>query len=156
MIKVYLAGFFDTRERLVGIRRQFIAAGYAVTSSWLDEAPENQPKGAKTLTEAESNSNFAFTQEDLLHYAERDFADVVGSDMLIVDTLDVTPRGGREVEVGIALALNKPVIVVGPERNVFHKLAIQHYTGWGDAMADLESLPVMESLAEEIAFRRGG
>lgn len=40
-------------------------------------------------------------------------------------------RGGRHVEYGIALALEKAVIVVGPQENIFHLLPqVEHYPDW--------------------------
>lgn len=40
-------------------------------------------------------------------------------------------KGGRHVEFGVALALEKRLILVGPRENVFHTLPeIEHYPTW--------------------------
>ena len=52
------------------------------------------------------------------------------ADFLILDTLDETRTGGREVEFGHALAWGIPVIRVGPARNLFHHRARRVYNAW--------------------------
>lgn len=43
-------------------------------------------------------------------------------------------RGGRHTELGIALALNMRVILVGPREHVFHCLpTVEHYPSWDEA-----------------------
>ena len=43
----------------------------------------------------------------------------------------LSTRGGRHAEFGIALALGKRVIVIGPRENVFHALpAVERYESW--------------------------
>jgi nucleoside 2-deoxyribosyltransferase len=115
--RVYIAGLFDSQERLRVQRDAMIAMGYIVTSSWLEESPDT-----------------AFTTDKWADYAERDLAEVEDSHFIVVDTLDVTPRGGREVEMGYAMALNKPVFVVGPMRNVFHHIADEVFADWDEAL----------------------
>lgn len=46
-------------------------------------------------------------------------------------------RGGRHVEFGMALALGKRVIVVGPRENVFHLLPeVEVHVNWNDFVAN--------------------
>jgi crossover junction endodeoxyribonuclease RusA len=53
-------------------------------------------------------------------FAADDFQDIKSCDLLIAFTeADMHPRGSRHVELGIALALGKKIIVVGPRENVF-------------------------------------
>lgn len=136
-IWVYLASYFDTRSRLLPIRDALTRSGLVITSRWLDEP--HQATGAATLNEAVAAST-TFKHSDLMEYAERDYNDIYDSDVLVLDTLDITPRGGREVEFGLALAWYKPCYVVGPERNVFHKMAFGRWDTWDEA---LEKLPVL-------------
>lgn len=125
VIPVYIASFFDTRERLLPIAEQLNGMGYYVTSRWLTEAPTIKVEDC--------------TEEYFAECAVRDVQDVSRAAFLIVDTLEITPRGGREVEYGIALAQGKPLVVVGPKRNVFHRLAAKHFDYWEDAIAWLRT-----------------
>lgn len=74
--------------------------------------------------------------------ALRDVAEALNSDVLIA--LTDPPNGDKtgDVEfgmaVGMALALRKPVIVVGPPEHVFHTLPKVHqFDEWTDAIPDL-------------------
>ena len=106
-MRIYLAGRFEDRFRLRAYRDRLVMAGHVVTSTWLD-----QPEGI-------SHENPEAPYREI---AEKDFGEITSSDALIVDTESVAPRGGREVEVGYALAQGLPVYVRGPRRNVFHHL----------------------------------
>ena len=122
-MRVYIASFFDTRARLYPIRAMLREMGYVVTSTWLDETP-------------------SVAEEDMVSYfascAQRDWEDLRSSDLLIIDTSDETPRGGREVELGLALAWRKKVFRVGPPRNVFHYF-LRGFKTWDDMLAYLKS-----------------
>jgi nucleoside 2-deoxyribosyltransferase len=134
-LKIYIASFFDTRTRLRPYRDQLWSLGHEVVSSWLDETAK--PAGM-------SHDDF------WRKLAMKDVAEVKSADLLIVDTMDVTPRGGREVELGVALASfqQKQVFIVGPVRNVFHQLADRRFDSWDDCMVHvkgIESTPLPES-----------
>lgn len=119
MTKVYIAGFFDTRARLRPYRDALVDMGYTITATWLDE----------------EGVTYESTQADYhLACAVRDLQEVKACDMIIVDTLDVTPRGGREVEFGISLTKSIPRYIVGPVRNVFHQMATKRFSTWEDAL----------------------
>ena len=77
------------------------------------------------------------TPKECLAYANRDYSEVLQSELLIVDTVDVNDRGGREVEVGLALAFGLGVWVVGPRRNVFHYLVNQQFSTWEETLEQL-------------------
>lgn len=109
-VAIYIASFFDTRERLFPVRDMLTARGILVTSTWLDEET-----GAPV-------SEYA-------SIALRDIRDIDRATMVVVDTFDVTPRGGREVELGYALGTGKKCYSVGPRRNVFHHL-IPAFESW--------------------------
>ena len=117
---VYIAGFFDAQQRLRAVRdRLRTITSWRIRARWLDEVASQAP-----LVTPPSLS------DDYRRYAERDLEDIIDCHLVLVDTLDVTPRGGREVEVGYALGLYIPFIVVGPKRNVFHELAKAAYEDW--------------------------
>ncbi|HZZ79636.1 MAG TPA: hypothetical protein VFE62_14040 [Gemmataceae bacterium] len=58
-----------------------------------------------------------------LKFAEDDFADVQACDLLIAFTEQPSAggrnRGGRHVELGIAIGQGKRIMIVGPRENIF-------------------------------------
>lgn len=124
-MKLYIASFFETKERLLAVREQIqsLEESHVVISTWLDEtnnADENMPD----------------KETFWRNLAMKDLAELESADCIILDTLDVNPRGGREVEFGFALSFfhKKLVCIVGPYRNVFHTLAHRQFDNWTDAI----------------------
>jgi len=117
-MRIYLASFFETRERLQEPKNALWKMGHEITSSWLDEAPMAEFLPTKEI----------FWKK----LAMKDLAELNAADSIILDTLDINPRGGREVEFGFALACwqTKLVSIVGPYRNVFHTLADKQFDNW--------------------------
>lgn len=117
--RIYLAARFARREELREIAEELAKAGARVTSRWLDESP---------LRDWELGNARAAT------LAEMDFGDLRSADVCIAFTEGgegPSGRGGRHAELGIALALNLRVIVVGPREHVFHCLpAVEQYPDW--------------------------
>jgi hypothetical protein len=123
-VKIYTASFFDTRERIRPFADQLWKRGHNVVSSWLNET--SRPEAMST-------------KEFWRKLAIKDLAEIRAADLLILDTIDVTPRGGREVEFGFAMAFfqDKLIFRVGPVRNVFHELVDREYDTWEALMADI-------------------
>ena len=71
-------------------------------------------------------------------FAYRDVKEVNHSDLMLLDTWDESPRGGREFEFGYAYQMGIPVWVVGPMRNVFHRLADIRFAEWWEVIQVLE------------------
>lgn len=113
-MRFYLAARFSRRLELRGYRNQLDSFGHRVTSRWLD-------------VEEVSMDELTWTQRD--HYAHIDLDDVRDADCLIVFTEERSlsvpgaERGGRFVEMGYALGLGKPIVIVGPRENIFCFLA---------------------------------
>ena len=103
---VFIGGYFGTREDVLPIRKGLEAVGHTVVARWLDETPVATP---------EATHWGKLAVEDLL--------DVRAAQIFVLDTRTMTPRGGREVELGVALERGMPVYIVGPQRNVYHYLA---------------------------------
>lgn len=101
--------------------------GHEITSSWLYEVAKQQ--------------NMSF-DEFYKKLAIKDLAEIHAADLIIVDTTDITPRGGREVELGYALGQHqkKLAFIVGPARNVFHTLVDRRFDSWGDVLAHMQTL----------------
>jgi hypothetical protein len=117
--KIYIAAKFGARERLRAVRDAIHAQGHGqVISSWLD-------------AENEVDTHTAQARE-----GQRDYLEVVRADLVIVDTSEPTRRGGREVELGIALGRGIDSWVVGRRVNVFHYL-VRCHADWPEALAAL-------------------
>lgn len=125
---VYLAGRYDRREELQRYAKRLEETGhFAVNSRWLSGAHEMPISSEGVLRPELINPNdYATNPLDMTaDFALDDLSDVDDSDMVISFTEEHTVgynRGGRHVELGIALGLNKIVAVVGPRENVFHYL----------------------------------
>ena len=125
-MKIYLASRYSRREELCVYRAALQAIGHEVTSRWLNGAHQIAPDGSPLNAEREkqfedmSDRSGAELRQACL---QEDMADVEAADLLIAFTeqprADGGSRGGRHVELGLALALGKQIIVVGPRENLF-------------------------------------
>ena len=117
---VYLAGRYD--------RRRELEAKAAML-------PDDWRSSARWLTGAHEGA----TDPDVLQRCAReDLEDIRSSDVLVAFTEgpDVGhTSGGRHVEVGYAIAMGLPVIVVGPVENVFYH-GMPRYETWEEAIAE--------------------
>lgn len=106
---VYLAGRTARRGELADAAAALGAGGIEVVSSWLDDA-----KAGSTRTDG-----------DAAAAAARNLRDVERCDVFVAltDGDGSFGRGGRHVELGLALALGKRVLVAGPPEHVFHRIA---------------------------------
>ena len=106
------------------IRDRIWSLGHEVVSTWLDEVKHPETMDTETFYKK---------------LALRDLAEIRSADLIIIDTIDETPRGGREVELGFALGRFQgiEIWVVGPMRNVFHRLADGVFDTWDDAFVSL-------------------
>lgn len=119
-MRAYLAAPYAARAQVRVYAKELEDIGYQVTSTWLTEehAIESGTVGAAT----------ALSDEDISKHADTDFADIRRSDLLVLLTESASElvggtatSGGRHVETGFAIALGKPVLVVGEAENVFHR-----------------------------------
>lgn len=120
-MSIYIAGKYTSKERLRTCRDAIRLMGYEVSSSWMDtEYPETS------------------SPEIMCTEAKRDILEVADTDYFILDTLDESITGGREVELGVALTIGASILHVGPKRNVFHYLPmVQHFEDWDAVTAHL-------------------
>ena len=131
---IYIAGKFSARYRLRPYKTVLEGLGYTVSSSWLDQpedvGPSSMPK-----------NHVLAIQE-----AQRDLIEVRQANIFLLDTLDESNTGGREVELGYALHNDyMKVIIVGPLRNVFHTIVTEHYNTWEDCLSALHTAREQES-----------
>jgi len=103
-MKVYIAAPYSMRLfEATDIRTALVRAGHQVTSRWIVD-----PQG--------ESSN---------RYALEDLDDVAAADVLLAYNPEGwmdRGTGGRHIEFGYALALDKRIIMIGPRVNIFHYL----------------------------------
>lgn len=104
-MRIYIA----SRDQAAGrrLRDLLLSVGHTVASRWLDI------EGYVSLSEDEAYKRSASVS---------DIQDVRESDLLILrsEPDGAFVLGGKHVETGVALALERPVIVLGQPENVFH------------------------------------
>lgn len=122
---VYLAGRYSRREELCQYREQlFHLHRWTCTSRWLDGSHALDTNGASIQASDSERERFAL----------EDWNDLRRADVCISFTeapRSTNSRGGRHVEFGAALGMNKQCVVIGPRENVFHHLPGVHwYPDW--------------------------
>jgi len=131
-MKLYVASYFNTRDRIVPYVDQLIEQGHEIVSSWLVETPVGD------ITKTHTG---LYTAKQLQAFAVRDVLELGTAEAIILDTVDVTPRGGREVEWGSFVFQLVPFgYIVGPKRNVFHELATNHFETWEECLEHFSGL----------------
>lgn len=146
-LSFYLAARYSRRKELVEYREQLQALGHRVTSIWLngghqiDEAGVPIGEDGEQLFESGIDDPHAVKLREF--FAQEDLNDIEFADVLIAFTeppRSTTSRGGRHVEMGYALGRYKPVIVVGPQENVFCYLPqVSVYSTWDEALSEIHS-----------------
>lgn len=129
-LKLYIAAPWIDREKMEDITKLFENKGHTITHKWWIQEGGPAYEGAGRESELRS-------------YALKDFEGVANSDVVVV--MNTSKSEGKATEQGIALALNKPIIIVGERgkesKNVFHYL--ENYT-WiptiDQALIELEKL----------------
>jgi nucleoside 2-deoxyribosyltransferase len=110
-VKIYLAARYSKHPEMREAAAYLAARGHEVTSRWINGSHElgDHP-----------------TDEARRRLAVEDCEDLRSADVVIAFSeaprTVSNQRGGRHVEFGMALALGKPIYVVGPKENVFHYL----------------------------------
>ena len=103
-----MAARMENQREAREIRHALRQADVRVDAAWIDETPSTE----KT------------TDEDRQRRLFMDLGDVTESDVLVLFKPSGLHRssttGGHHVEVGYALALGKPVFVIGSRENLFH------------------------------------
>lgn len=158
-LRVYLAARYSRRGELTRYRAELNALGYDVTSRWLDGnhqiADDGMPIGedGEALVEgyAESERAAALRRQ----FAHEDLVDIQNSDVLVAFTeppRSSASRGGRHVELGYAIGLGRPVIVVGYRENVFCWLPeIRFARTWPEAKLHIKQ--VRDQLEAKLALK---
>lgn len=101
-MKIYIAAPYPIRDHAIDVMHDLESQGHVITSRWL-KAPDE-------LTD---------------EHARKDLDDVREADMLLAlnpPGWEDKGTGGRHVELGYAIALSIPVMLVGARTNIFHYL----------------------------------
>lgn len=111
---IYLAARYGRREELCTIRTHLETLGHQITSRWLS--------GTHEIASRENGEDQEGTLNDSRRFAEEEMADLHAAECLIALTeppRSSYSRGGRHTELGLALAWQKRIVVVGYRENVF-------------------------------------
>lgn len=141
MTTIYLAARYSRRLELCGYRAELAEHGIDVPARWLNGSHQLDNAGnaigdhGEALVEQHDAHGSAEAPAPLREkFARDDIEDVLAADILIAFTeapRTSNSRGGRHVELGIALGARIPIVVVGPRENVFcHLPEVQHFEDW--------------------------
>ena len=122
MPSIYIAATYERRLEMQEYRDELLALGYSVTSRWLEGTHDKEPWEICAL---------------------HDYHDVQDAYYVVTFTAPAGTysRGGRHVEVGLAIAWDKQVLLVGQRENVFHSLPhVTQCDTWNDCLRALEEL----------------
>jgi hypothetical protein len=123
MAKIYLAAAYERADEMRGVRDVLEVFGHQVTSRWIDQETSGQ-------TEAAGAAELSVDPAAYVKFARKDFEDISAADTVLSFT-GAPGRGGHHIEFGIALALGKQLVIVGPRENVFHSLPqVDWYPDW--------------------------
>lgn len=151
-MRIYLAARYSRRLELCGYREQLRALGHTVQAVWLDGEHQISDTGApigehgEALVEGALRPGERLSQTDQSDraarlrqkFAQDDFRDVATCELLIAFTEEPrsgNSRGGRHVELGIALGQMKRVWIVGPRENIFCWLdGVLQFADWHECV----------------------
>ncbi len=117
MMKFYIAAKFKARHRIKTYNQRIEALGLANTCPWFLMDTDDS---------ADEDSLGGYSREEHAVMADRDLSAVREADIFIIDTIDVSETGGREVELGAALILGKVILHVGPIRPTYGAAGPSH------------------------------
>lgn len=120
-MKIYIAGRYDRHPEFRSYRARLEAIGHEVTSRWIDP----------TQHLAVALSDWQRATDDL--------EDLAGADIVLMFTGGTPGGAGRWVELGYALALGRPVWLIGTRENMFHQLPQIQFDSLEEAMHALRA-----------------
>ncbi len=130
---IYIAGRYESLDMLQGWATYLVEDGHGISSRWLSGAHDFAVDSAGQKIRAGGEE---------ARWAAEDMEDVCRAEVLLVFSPKnhfCTGRGGRHVEVGLALGLGKRILLVGERENVFHHLPqIEQYDSFNAARAALK------------------
>ena len=137
-MRVFIAS--HSQSQAASLKSALECAGHEVSARWI------------TTDTKFGHGLLAYTDLERRDLAQMDERDVRSSDALVVlaETEGKTVPGGKHVETGIALALGKPVAVLGRRENIFH---------WHPSVTVVTDVPTLlkwlESLRSDLDLPNG-
>jgi nucleoside 2-deoxyribosyltransferase len=111
-MKIYLAARYSRHKELQSVRTDLEKLGHIVTSRWINDDHQISDDGLSAQAK----------ESERIRFATEDFSDLCEADAIIAFTeapRSTTSRGGRHVELGMAMGRGMRIIIVGPRENVF-------------------------------------
>jgi len=120
-MKIYIAARFSRRPECNALAHKLIAKGHIITSRWVKPDSDHvAPTGLSKQAADKERQRFAL----------EDLEDVLACDGMVslMEEPRNNSRGGRHVEFGIAVGLEKALFIIGPRETVFHHLpSVKHF-----------------------------
>lgn len=126
---LYIASKFHSRYRLRPIKKHLQSLGFIVLSKWMD--PD------VNVEISSDNDSLGPNIDASIEEAQRDSEEIKKTDIFIIDTIDESNTGGRDVELGMAIFSDCTCFRIGPIRNVFHAMIPSHKS-WADMICYLQ------------------
>lgn len=132
-MKFYIAARFSRRPECNALAHELQALGHTITSRWVK--PDSDHVKATGLSQQAADA-------ERRRFATEDVQDVLCCDAMVslMETPRNNSRGGRHVEFGMALGLEKELYIIGPRETVFHHLpTVMHFETVNDFVAYMAS-----------------
>lgn len=152
-MRLYIAGAYAARDVLREERRFYEEHGHTVISNWL--------KGTRPIGPGTVGTSPETALIEVRNHAVDDLAQVAEADALVHYTAEAMIRiepsladalltsGGRHVETGYALAHSVPVIVVGPQENIFQRGLALPAAHSVDVLSILQAIRISQNVGAE-------
>lgn len=121
-MRFYLAASAIAQGHMKSYRHMLVEHGHMVTSRWID-VPNMLSEDA--MITSDSPLGFHLRGKD-------DLEDIIKAEAMLLFTQWPSTTGGYHVEFGVAIAMKKPVYIIGPYRNVFHGHAAMRFQDWNE------------------------
>lgn len=102
-MKIYIASAFRFKEQVMGLQSFLEGRGHEMTCQWWH----------KDYKEMAMRNDEWYGQPIIKTIYQRSFKAIEAADMLIIVSPHMTKFNGANVEVGMALAMRKPVVCYG-------------------------------------------
>ena len=134
-LMIYLSARYESREQMKEYSKFLAGYGYEMMDQWIQD-DQMDFSGMDNIPTYPGET-----------YAWEDYFDLKSADVMIAFTEKQDQpkgRGGRHVEFGMAWVMGKPIIIVGPNENVFH--AVEAKDVW--RLPEWDGQIILEFLAE--------
>ena len=116
-MNIYLAGCMGVQLELRGEAEKLQAQGHTIVSDWLYDNHPFTPGGIQEV------NDWVYREMGEANFQDLSYADVV----VVFNRKEQECAGGHHVELGIALGLHLPILLIGERQNPFHYVPLVHY-----------------------------